>query len=365
MKTDNLYTLGLKQLPFIPEVNQVIYVENEYNEVINNYIQSNLERITEYFKFRGYDFCYIPALTNLLLNKETLDYYAPYDKRDVPQQLSMKSDYILNWMAHPENRSKITPSLLYYHPVCVDDDYEEATYQFRGIKITPDTNYDVFDDFSNLLFFIEQDIENHRRNKIRFHKVNPNISCCIEFDNDDLFDEDAQILVEEIRERYEKLKQKGIKDYFILNALHSNEKLSRLRISKDVDFFLIDYKNKDIPLKINYIQKTLFILFLRHGEGILMKKMIDYKPELEDIYKRFGVSDHKIEDVIESLTGGITSSLRTHVSKIRGAFVALSNDHLANFYTIRGKNSEPKKISLPRNLIESECDWVLQSYKEE
>lgn len=362
MNNDFAYTLGLRQLPFNPEVGQVIYVENEYDEEINDFIQQNLNAIIDYFDHRGYDFCYIPALSqSLLTDKDILDYYAPYENAVIPHS-EMKSDYILRWMLHPENKKNITPSLLYFHPACIDYDYEEAECQFRGIKITPETNYDRFGNFASLLYLIEKDIDDHSKNTFRFHKVDTHISCSIDINDDVLFDEDAQILVEEIRERYEKLKQKGIKDFYILDALHINDKLSRLYISKDLEFYLIDYK-KNEPVDLNFIQKTLFILFLRHPEGIYMKKIVDYKSELEDIYKRFGVSEYKLGNKIESLTAGLSSSLRTHVSKIRGAFVSLCDSHLANNYTIRGKNSEAKKISLPRNLIESECDWILQPYK--
>ena len=393
---DITFTIEFKQLPFKPDAKQVIYVENIFDETINSYIQRNYKAIVDFFNCRGYDFCYIPALTHLLSDKEILDYYAPYGiSGDIPQQSMMKSNYMLRWMTRPKNRMDITPSLLYSHPACIQY-YKEGICQFRGIKLSPESNYDKFNNFANLLYLIENDIDDykdhyidasrddhtddytddHRDNRIDHYIDNyiddynsfpisiasEPLHIDIDVDDDVLFDEDAQILVKEMQERYEKLKQKGFKDFFIFNALRANEKVSRLRISKDLNFYLIDYNSKDKPLQINYIQKTLFILFLRHGEGIMMKRMIDYKSELEDIYKRFEVSEHKLEEVIKSLTGGESSSLRTHVSKIRGAFVALSNDHLANNYTIRGKNREPKKISLPRNLIECECDWVLQPY---
>lgn len=363
MTNSGAYTLGLNQLPFKQETNQVIYVENEYNEQINKFIQTNLDRITETFAYRHFDFCYIPSLEKqLLANEAILDYYAPYRDNGNALSCPIDSRYILNWMVHPENKKNITPSLIYYNPSCIDIGYKEAVCQFRGIKITPETHYDRFNDFSSLLFLIEEDIEQQRqKNKIRYH-LGPHISCSIEIDEDVVFDEDAQILLDEMKEPYEKLKQKGYKDYFILKALRGEEKLSRMRITKDLNFYLTDYKKNGEPVQIKPIQKALFILFLRHPEGIYMKRLVEYKSELEDIYNRVRGPKQTLEKNMDSLTGGLTSSLRTHVSKIRGAFVALCDEHLANNYTIRGKNGEPKKISLPRNLISSECDWVLQPY---
>lgn len=39
------YTLALKDLPFEPLRNQIIYVENGYDEVVNKFILDNYDKI--------------------------------------------------------------------------------------------------------------------------------------------------------------------------------------------------------------------------------------------------------------------------------------------------------------------------------
>ena len=106
------FKLELNGLPFTPAENQVIYVENEYNEEINRYIQSNYNAICEHFKKSGYEFCYLPYLAGALADNGVADYYAPYS-----QELTdclFQSDFLLQYMANPQNRGKVPPSLVYY-----------------------------------------------------------------------------------------------------------------------------------------------------------------------------------------------------------------------------------------------------------
>ena len=59
--------LSFKNLPFVPEAGQVIYVESSYDEKINKYIQENYEWLVKEYGKCGFSFCYLP-----LLAKETI-----------------------------------------------------------------------------------------------------------------------------------------------------------------------------------------------------------------------------------------------------------------------------------------------------
>ena len=68
------YTLGLKGLPFEPHPKQIIYVENEYDEEINHFIFDHHEDLCNYFKLFGYEFCYLPLLSE---NFDKWDKFCP------------------------------------------------------------------------------------------------------------------------------------------------------------------------------------------------------------------------------------------------------------------------------------------------
>ena len=95
------FKLELNQLPFTPVERQIIYVENEYNEKINSYIQSNYDAICGYFKKSGYEFCYLPYLAGALADNVTADYYAPYSQ-DL-NEIHFQNDFLLQYMANPQN----------------------------------------------------------------------------------------------------------------------------------------------------------------------------------------------------------------------------------------------------------------------
>ena len=54
------FSIAFKDLPFEPEKNQVIYVENVFDEVMNNYIKENYALLINTFNGRGLDFVYFP-----------------------------------------------------------------------------------------------------------------------------------------------------------------------------------------------------------------------------------------------------------------------------------------------------------------
>ena len=107
------FTLALKNLPFEPQKEQIIFVESSYNEDVNHFIMDNYERICEYCSVNGYKFCYLPKLTANAIDADVLFYNVPYAKFQKSEK-SFTSDYLLRFIANPKNKDLIPPSLLYY-----------------------------------------------------------------------------------------------------------------------------------------------------------------------------------------------------------------------------------------------------------
>lgn len=286
------YILGLKELPFEQNSRQIIYVESDYDVEVNNLIKLNYKEIRDTYRSAGYEFCYIPWLASEIETGESYNYFVPYCK-SLKDKVVLKSDFILDFMVHPENRKKICPSLLFYHPDCISQNYPEAENQFIGITIDK-SSFEKSPDLKNVLLDIWADIGNHRHPTIRFQKV-PNIMFDIKDDEpfvakesepeedeehllfssdedsfgaDDFFDTESRDLMAEIQERIDKLKLKGISTYIIKQMIKDDdEQLSRILIKKDFSIILPDYKN--IEIKMTPLPKAVFFLFLNHPEGIM------------------------------------------------------------------------------------------------
>ena len=355
-----IYTLGLHKLPFEQETYQIIYTEGQYDEVVNDLIRENFHKISAYFKSRGYEFCYIPFLKYDLARGERQHYNAPYAKA---AQLKFMSDdnFILEYMVHPENREKIPPSLLVYHPSCWNSKYDEAECQFRGFSIS-EKSFGGAGDLKNVLDEIVGFVNAHKEPQIMFQKVSSdslNLHVAEDYSispADEEFDVESKQLIDEIRERIEKLEQRGIESYVIEKIFqHHKRKLSRLRITKDYRIFLGDYMGMEITM--TPLPKAVFLLFLKHSEGIMFSYLPDYRDELMEIYSKvkgpfFNVMTAKKS--IEDVTDPLKNSINEKCSRIREAFVGKFDDHLVRNYYITGERGEVKKIILPRTMVEWE-----------
>ena len=138
----------------------------------------------------------------------------------------------------------------------------------------------------------------------------------------------------------------GIREDKSKNAI----KLSKLTISKDCAIFLSDYKKE---IKMEPIVKAIYLLFLRHPEGIAFKYLPDYRKELTDLYQKikpFGLTERAIRS-IEDVTNPLLNSINEKCSRVRAAFLPEIDPSLLEQYIITGKSGEVKRITLPRNLV--------------
>ena len=127
--------------------------------------------------------------------------------------------------------------------------------------------------------------------------------------------------------------------------------LSRLVITKNHRIMLPDYN--DIEVKMEPLVKAVYLLFLKHPEGIVFKGLTDYREELLDIYKvlkPMGLSKRTIRS-IEDVTNPLLNSINEKCARIRSAFVKEFDEGLAKNYFVTGERGEAKKILLPRDLV--------------
>lgn len=158
------------------------------------------------------------------------------------------------------------------------------------------------------------------------------------------------VLVEEVRERIQKLKEYGMSEKELTSLLETEQPLLKLTISRNYRLYLGEQR---VEIRMEPLVKAVFLLFLKHLEGILFKHLPDYREELTDIYEKLrpsGMSDKAIHS-IEDVTNPLLNSINEKCARIRSTFVGQFDDRMAKHYYIDGPRGEAKKIALPRDLV--------------
>lgn len=130
-----------------------------------------------------------------------------------------------------------------------------------------------------------------------------------------------------------------------------SENLSKLHITSSHSIILENYDHKEV--KMDTLTKAVFLLFLKHPEGIRYKELSDYSTELEEIYTSItGRTDTQaIHESIKSLTDPLSNSINEKVSRVKRAFINAMDERIAQNYYIDGQQGEAKKILLDRSLV--------------
>ena len=180
-------------------------------------------------------------------------------------------------------------------------------------------------------------------------KENDHIPCILALDEDQRFV--SLTLLEDMDVRVQKLRAKGLNEWTFRGLFKTKAQLSRLVITKDHRIMLPDYN--DIEVNMEPLIKAVYILFLKHPEGIVFKELTDYREELLDIYKRLkpmGLSKRTIQS-IEDVTNPLLNSINEKCARIRSAFIKKFDESLAKNYFVTGERGEAKKVMLPRDLV--------------
>lgn len=194
-------------------------------------------------------------------------------------------------------------------------------------------------------------------------------------------DERARLIARQIRELVKKLQVMG-RDDLLLQAITvptleqlrteaARGTLRRLIVKRDGRLFLEGNKNignvsnNTVEVQLSPVHRAVYLLFLRHEEGIEFKRLSEYHDELLSLYDRIcpeGDQDKKRETV-ERLTNPLDNAINEKCSRIKSVFTSLMDDYSASYYIIssQSKQFDPtsprrwfrrlKVITLPRNLV--------------
>ena len=386
--------LSFKKLPFNPVEGQVIYVEGTYHEELNTFFESRYEWLKKMFLQQGLEFCYLP-----LLSEEIIAYNAPYISN---AERATKSSGLPKLAEYAVNPEEIKPCFVFALDIPIEDPDGNTVLQCLAIDLSGRSPSEAL--FNDLAYKIRHlvrqqsdyyhnkdsnDTEGNRWKRYYNHEVRYSSRNLHEesevfdearFDyrkttaqgfapyvrgydartgtgSDDYnkaetdFDEQSQLILDEIRERIDVLRNRGVNTMILHTIIDEGVKLSRLKVTKDFRIFLVDYNNTEITLAV--LPKAVFLLFLRHPEGIRFKELSDHYSELLNIYKQMNPIGGRLrqEQSIRDVTDPCKNSINEKCARIREAFVSHFDERFAQNYFVTGGRGEAKRIKLSRDMI--------------
>ena len=317
---------------------ELVYVASEEDKSLTDLFETHLEVLEGWGQMIGFHIIYLPLLMKRLKEKRVLKYRAPYLTDADLNNIEIGNDFLLQYLDNPEDKDRMKHGFIRTENIQRGDDgKDKATNRFYPLSSTNG------EPLADQLHRIGKQISSEKYKASRFIEGKTQ--------DGDYLDDDTEELMEEVKERICKLRQRGIAEYLLERLIHPDDRLSRLVVTKDYRIVLPDYQ--DMEIKMEPLAKAVFLLFLKHPEGIAFKSLPDHRKELADIYTKLrpaGLTDRAMQS-IEDVTNPLLNSINEKCARIRGAFVGEFDDHLAKYYYIDGKRGAVKKIDLPRDFV--------------
>jgi hypothetical protein len=104
------------------------------------------------------------------------------------------------------------------------------------------------------------------------------------------------------------------------------------------------------------LYKSLYVLYLKHPEGIALKELFEYRNEVvsiyEDITGKYG-DDEAVKSINNMITSKHPDSKFSQIkSRINAILATQLGEPLASFYQIDGNRGESFKIDIPKDMID-------------
>ena len=334
---------------------ELVYVASEEDKALTELFETHPEVLEGWGQMIGFQIIYLPLLLKKLKDKRVLRYRAPYLSDAELSDVAVGNDFMLQYLENPSDRKKIKQGFIRTENIHRGrDGKDKATNRFYPLSST--SGEPLADQLHRIGKQISVEKEKYDRYLENKSSEASSWDDIIEPPTDLDFDsgredETTDELIEGVRERISKLRQRGIAEYILEQLIHPDNRLSRMVITKDFRIILPDYNNMEI--KMEPLVKAVYLLFLRHSEGIAFKQLPDYREELTIIYNKLkpsGLTDRAIQS-IEDVTNPMLNSINEKCARIRAAFLGEFDDYMARSYYVDGQRGETKKIALPRKLV--------------
>ena len=328
--------------PFHFDCDTYLYLENTYNESLNQCIERNLEVIDNVFKEYGFRFVYLPKwkpdrtnirLANITDKQERLVHHF------LDEASTVKFTHLLCQALHID-KEEINSGIFHFACYMHDDTLfkmEILQTRFTHFSMT-EVNDETIEEFCRK--YCEMIVDGRNRPtgcysavKLKRHLSNWDFyeihgRPCENY-ADYTFPEDMKDIAENIKKEIETLKEGGYFELLLhtlgdetINELRSvklTPSLSKIEITADYKIMLSDYGKE---VKMTPLQKTLYIFYLRHPEGVAFKMLSAYYDELLAIYKVLSNREdlEKQQHSIRRLVDATDNAINEKCSRIKEAF---------------------------------------------
>ena len=380
------------RLPFKPKTNVVIYFDamdigvKKYYEIL----YEDYDMLVETFRRGGLEFCFLPRIAHDMDFGKIYRYFNPDADANaaVPYASHYSDRDLLEYVVDGFDASRLEPGLIQYKG---EDFDKEDTYTYAFTPMTDVYSlmpyemaekyvrmHGVSGDFFGRSHDRQLDrlrYEEEKLQQMRLEEACSEEACAEPPSNPSLFDrltsafrsrkeanreecraqlpeEDVEAVMSEVQILVERLRQSGVGEWALQALFQPTQKLSRLHVRYG-RIFLPDYNN--VEIKMPPLSKAIYLLYLRHPEGIKFSYLPDYRKELLSVYEMISGRDSR-EDIrrsIDDVTDPTRNSINEKCSRIKQAFLRVFDDSIARNYYITGERGEAKKILLPQDMI----DW--------
>lgn len=371
------------KIPFDFDRDCYIYVENHYDERINRLIEIHWEEISEIFQRYNFRFIYIPRwksdtsalrLANLKKDSDGVEVY-------------LTSMTTFQYVAH-------LCKVLHFD----FNEMESGIFHFAGFLSRDDRLYGRDIDSSRFTLFLMTDLTEDNiewffteyckviENSRSYSMGGPYMSVVTRYTEaescelcgkdqiviaDYKFPVDMKDMAENVKREIEALKEGGYYELLLhtlgsgivddLKGMELTPSLSRMQITDDFKIWLTDY---DKEVRLTPLQKTLYLFYLRHPEGVEFKHLSAYYDEILNIYQVLSNREdwEKQKESVRRLVDVTDNAINEKCSRIKEAFLSVANDFIAcNYYItlqeveVRSEgvisNKRLKRVTLPRELV--------------
>ena len=328
------------KMPYQPAIDEILYVEGRHTikidrwriEYYSDLIRGSLSNPKEYVD--GYF-----SLIVKMLNEPSV-----WNGFTEEQQFEMKLEIIDNFCFtnYIHSSREIVPSLFVYH-----SKKKDGSYRFQQFVIGQNG---IWDTLQNVLAYMDYKDRTYG-NEFELQAVYSPL--------------ERDKLVRQMQECSRKLRDLGMEDDEIMENLFGSKELKNLVVTQKGELELRYPSGKIFvrvePVKLAPLDRAIYLLFLRHPEGINFSYLPDYREELMQIYRRLmnyrtTVSMRKS---VEDVTDPTLNSINEKCARIRRAFIDVMGNYMASKYYITGSRGEAKKIVLDRKFVIWEEEGVV------
>jgi hypothetical protein len=133
--------------------------------------------------------------------------------------------------------------------------------------------------------------------------------------------------------------------------LEASSEAPALVITRDYRIFM--GKRSGPEIRMRPMTKAVFLLFLRHPEGIAFGQVGQYRAELEHFYRRVSRSgtNEEIGRSLDRVLDAASREVNVAASRAAEALAGMLEEEYLPSYVIAGERGGPKRISLDRRLV--------------